>query len=492
MKNTMKAKRLYHSDSVPSRQVIITLPVLKAHYFDEPPLRFCGGREHVSPQQGIAIFGPRSLDLQRHPSAIRLSFVGTGQSIQSAQNWIVSCAEGVKGNTDHPDFPGFKLDRGFFSELQVDPGLNEVLTTHDLANVDKPRLLRDRFSAALDIISQKLRLLSERDNPPTYVVLALPDSMLEQCKTLDYNDTSFGAVHRDFRRAIKAEAMKFRLPTQILLQHTSEAGPESRQVDHRSKCAWNFFTGMYFKCGGIPWSPCQLTPGTCYIGVSFFRSLGSKSQHMRSSVAQAFDEHGDGIVLRGQDFVWDEAKHGKSPHLSEALANELIAMVLRRYEAEMHQKPARVVIHKSSRFWPEEKRGFEEALKQVRQFDLLAVNPISSSRLLRAGQYPPLRGTSFQIGNLHYLYTTGFIPTLNAYPHGHVPSPLQVADRFGDSSVEKLLNEILTLTKMNWNSAAFAGLKPITLRFSQLVGDIMRELPMTQSQEPLPQFRYYI
>lgn len=492
MRKKLISNRLSRIDSAPAHHVAIQPPVLEAHYLDEPPLRFCGGREHVSPQQGIAIFGPRSLDLPRHPSAIRLSFVGTGQSIQSAQNWILSCAEGVNGGTDHPDFPGFKLDRGFFSEIQVDPGLNEVLTTHDLASVDTPRLRRDRFSAALEIISQKLRLLSERDNPPTYVVLALPDSMLAECKTVDYNDASRGQVHRDFRRAIKAEAMKFRLPTQILLQRTSQAGPDSRQVDHRSKCAWNFFTGMYFKCGGIPWSPCQLTPGTCYIGISFFRALGSTSQHMCSSVAQAFDEHGDGIVLRGQDFVWDEGQHGKSPHLSEELANDLIAMVLRRYESEMHQKPARVVIHKSSRFWPEEKNGFEQALKPVQQFDLLAVNPTSNSRLLRAGQYPPLRGTSFQVGKMHCLYTTGFIPALNAYPHGHVPSPLQVADHFGDSSIEMLLGEILTLTKMNWNSAAFAGLMPITLRFSRLVGDIMRELPMTQNQEPLPQFRYYI
>src|SRR6185312_6896970 len=177
-----------------------------------------------------------------------------------------------------------------------------------------------------------------------------------------------------FRRAIKAEAMKYRLPTQILLQRTSEAGPNSKKVDHRSKCAWNFFSGLYFKCGGIPWSPRLLAPGTCYVGISFFRTLGSKSREMRSSVAQAFDEHGDGIVLRGQDFVWDEDKHGKSPHLSEQIAHDLIALVLRRYEAEMHQKPTRVVVHKSSRFWPDEKKGFEAALKSVNRFDLLAVS----------------------------------------------------------------------------------------------------------------------
>jgi hypothetical protein len=41
----------------------------------------------------------------------------------------------------------------------------------------------------------------------------------------------------------------------------------------------------------------------------------------------------------------------------------------------------------------------------------------------------------------------------HGYPHGHVPSPLQVADHVGDTAKADLLREIMTLTKMNWNSA---------------------------------------
>ena len=76
------------------------------------------------------------------------------------------------------------------------------------------------------------------------------------------------------------------------------------------------------------------------------------------------------------------------------------------------------------------------------------------------------------------------------YPHGHVPSPLQVADHVGDADMDQLLWELLVLSKMKWNSAGFAGLIPITIRFSRLVGDIMREIP--PDREPEPQFRYYI
>ena len=469
-----------------------TWPRVVASHFSEPSLLFCAGREHVSPQVGITVFGPRSLDQEeRHPERVKVGFVGSGATVGSAQSWMASCIPGVPGDADHRAFPGWQDDRGFFSTLLLDNGdWVETLTQHELSSVSRLKKARDRFELGLSIIVDKIRLLAEKDRPPEYVIIALPNSLLAKCRVADYRDPRVGTVHRDLRRAIKSEAMRYRLPTQIVLQRTMEATPASRNVDHKSRCAWNFFTGLYFKAGGIPWAPTGLRPGTCYVGISFYRPLGSESSIVRSSVAQAFDEHGDGIVLRGQDFVWDEDRQGRSPHLDESGAHELIKMVLKRYQDEMKQTPTRVVIHKSSRFWPEERAGFEAALIDIREFDLLAVTPSSHIRLLRAGKYPPLRGTKFSVGDVHFLYTTGFIHSLGVYPHGHVPSPLQIADHFGDSDVDTLLSEILILTKLNWNSANFAGLMPITLRFSRLVGDILREIPSTR--EPLPQFKYYM
>lgn len=70
-----------------------------------------------------------------------------------------------------------------------------------------------------------------------------------------------------------------------------------------------------------------------------------------------------------------------------------------------------------------------------------------------------------------------------------MPAPIRLADHIGnDTPRETLLREILILTKMNWNSARLGGLMPITLRFSRLVGDIMREIG---DWEPLPSFEYY-
>jgi hypothetical protein len=275
----------------------------------------------------------------------------------------------------------------------------------------------------------------------------------------------------------------------MLLETTTGLTPPSRRkLDHPSRIAWNLFTALYFKVDGLPWSPTGLAPGSCFVGISFFRPLGETST-LRTSVVQAFDEDGEGLVLRGHKFHWDDSQ-GKSPHLSEDMAAMLIEMVLERYKQERKQLPQRVIVQKTSRFEPAERAGFEAALTKVSQYDLLSLCPESSVRLVRAGRYPPLRGAAFRIGDAWYLYTSGYLASLGGYPHGHVPSPLQITDHVGDTAPTQLLREILMLTKMNLNSANMSGLMPITLRFSRLVGDILREVP--ESQTPQPKYKYYM
>jgi hypothetical protein len=403
---------------------------------------------------------------------------------------MTDCANGVPGDEKETSFPGFMSDRGFFSSLIWDTSLVQKITQRELLDVKNIKKKSDRFQYVVGLVGEKLRLLSQSDRPPDYAVLALPKDLIDLAGSVDYADKDLGMVHRDLRRALKATAMHYRVPTQILLQRTTEATPASRGVDHKARCAWNFFTGLYYKCGGIPWMANSLPRATCYVGVSFHRALGTKRSSYFTGVAQAFDEQGNGLVLRGQDFVWDAAKHGNSPHLSNHLAAELVQTVLRRYRDETKRDPKRVVIHKTSEFWPEEKEGFLSALNNVDEFDLIAVRPTDDIRLLRDARYPVLRGSHVTIDDLHLLYTTGYISALRAFPHGHVPLPLQLKDHAGDSSASDVLRELLLLTKMNWNSASFGGLLPITLRFSKLVGEIMKEIPIPQ--DPQPQFKYYM
>lgn len=463
--------------------------VVKCEHIAEQLLVFAGGGLHVDPKSGISRFGPRSYGLGRHPDAVRVGIIGTADTVDKARTWLEANADGIRGDEGHPAFPGFRHDRGFFSDLKFDDGWTAQITQSEMSDVLRRRPSRDKFSAAVDLLEDKLRFLSETDQPPQYVLVGLPNELLHNCSTVDYHEKGLGVVHRDLRRAFKAAAMKYRIPTQILRQPTMEG----KDSDTPSKIAWNFFTGMYFKAGGIPWGPTGLPPGTCFVGISFYRSLGSGFASMQTSLVQAFDENGEGIVLRGHDVHWDPEKEGtRAPHLNEEQAVALIDTVLARYQQEMRQLPKRVVVHKTSQYWPAEREGFQNALRhRVDRYDLLSLQPQEDVRLITKSMYPPLQGTVFSVGVLDFLYTTGFVPELGEFHGMHVPSPIRISDHVGqDTSRVALLRELLMLTKMNWNSAHLGGLLPVTVRFARLVGDIMREIPA--DREPLPQFKFYV
>jgi len=481
MRKTLRKRKT--SKSYRIAPLCLTAPRCSTEYMDEPQLLFAGGNRHSDPKTGIPLYGPRSVGTARHDSEIHVGFIGTGEAVDHARQFYLACCEGVQGDAEHAPFPGCKADRGYRCELRTDDALVEPITRQERRDILSIRQGRDRFEVILGLLDQKLEILTQRDHPLDYIVLALPDDLYRRCRSVDYFQKGIGSIHRDLRRAFKAHAMQHQKPTQILLETTTGMTDSSRKVDHPSVVAWNLFNGLYFKVDGLPWGPTDLPPASCFIGISFYRPLGS------TSVVQAFDENGDGLVLRGHRFDWDD-QEGRSPHLREEMAAELIAMVLDRYRQERSQLPQRVVVHKTSRFEPEERAGFEDALRGIGRYDLVSVTPTSHSRLLRAGKYPPLRGTAFTIGNVSFFYTSGYLPVQGRYPHGHVPSPLQIADHVGDTPPRQLLREIMMLTKMNWNSANMSGLMPITLRFSRMVGDILREVP--EDQVPQPKYKFYM
>jgi hypothetical protein len=467
----------------------IQVPELSCKYFPEPKLRFAGGNEHVDPKTGLARYGPLSLDpLKRHPNAVRIGFVGTAETVEKAEQWISINARGVPGDEKHPDFPGCAADRGFHTALEFNTDWAEVVTQTELEDLLHIHTRTLRFETALTLIEQKFQLLDRKDLKPDYVVVTLPEGLSDKIFSINYEEKGLGMIHRDFRRAIKARVMKYKIPTQLIDQKTIEF----RDPDHPAKIAWNFFTGLYFKAGGTPWGPTGLAAGTCYLGVRFYRGLGTANPAMFTSLVQAFDEHGEGLVFRGPDFEWiPEAHESKSPYLKVEDAFRLVQFALDKYSLEMHQLPSRVVIHKSSRWTDEERTGVREGLRsKVSRYDLVALQKQDSVRLITTSKYPPLRGTRFTVGELDFLYTTGFVAELGQFHGMHVPSPLLVADHLGsDTPRETLTGEILTLTKMNWNAARLGGLLPITLEFARRVSDIMKEIP--PDEDPLPQAKFY-
>jgi hypothetical protein len=293
------------------------------------------------------------------------------------------------------------------------------------------------------------------------------------------------ALPRTLHRVLKGEGMRFGFPTQLAWPHTFNGG-EGAQDD--ATRAWNFCMALYYKAKGMPWRVSGLARGTCYVGVSFFRPIQEPTE-LQTSIAQAFSERGEGMVLRGASFPWD-MRQGP-PRLPQGAATELLAMVLEQYRKHHGNLPTRVVVHKSSAFYDEEIAGFEEALGSVVPYSDFLSLAKSNIRFLRVGYEPPLRGTAIQIASRRYIvFTRGYVPYLRLYPGARIPRPLDIHHAHGSAPVTEVLREIFALTRMNWNSGDFASAEPITLAFARRIGLILSELP--PDVQPERSFRFYM
>ncbi len=72
------------------------------------------------------------------------------------------------------------------------------------------------------------------------------------------------------------------------------------------------------------------------------------------------------------------------------------------------------------------------------------------------------------------LYTRGSVPYYGTYPGLRVPRPLLlVPHEYSDSAIAKVAEEVLALTKVNWNSTQFDQKLPAPIKAAREVGRIL-------------------
>jgi hypothetical protein len=489
-------------------------------YFEEPKLQFGNYFEHEDAKTGLAEYGPFGRNVSGlHVSEIRLGFIGTRESISGAKEWIERCSgyiesENIKTIIErvrvedkdslllpfadelelesttirrlekilNRDFDGFNKDTRFGCCFQINPRWERSINHRELEwALEKDKDKKQRILETVALIENELRSITQTDPTPDVVIIALTKDIEGMADSVRISRNYF----LNLRRAIKARAMNQHppLPVQILRHGTIEG---KGRIQEPATRAWNFCTAQYYKAGGVPWIPTTLEKDTCYVGISFYIAKDFDDKlTMRSSIAQAFDFLGQGLILRGEPFEWDVNKLGPSPHLTKEGAKRLITDTLEEYVRVRGNPPSRVVIHKTSEFWGEDREDYNEIEGLYNGIDEVAPRcetdfvtlRQTGLRLFREGIYPPLRGTYFCMeGRHHFLFTMGFVPYLETYPGSYVPEPWQVTQHVGGSSPKDLLREVLSLTKMNVNNCNFADGTPITISFSRKVGEIMKHI----------------
>jgi len=499
----------------------------QAFFLDEPFLTFGENKQYVDPKIGLIAYGPCMI-ARRKPisSSIRLGVIGSGETVDLAQQWIRNCQNEITGKPENPrlfqSFPGFA--KVFGCEVRVLKECIEVLSEAEIERVLKITNFNQRVRNAAQLFIRKLRNLQVREPRPHVVICALPQSIIDKCGTrriggfharvkltrqekkllkiiqehrktgqttlVQFDEGILDIIPEasDLRCMIKAEAMQIGIPTQLAKPQTFTGKSNDSTLQDEATRAWNFSVAIYYKAEGYPWKLTEMQVGTCYVGVTFYKDLTDPNGKMRTSMAQVFTHTGEGLVLRGGRAIPDKSR---SPHLSKDGAYQLMKDILQMYQEQMGQLPIRLVVHKSSRFWPDELSGFNEAANEVKFKDYVTIQSRGIRFMRKKGKYPPIRGTIIKIGKQNYiLYTKGWIPYYQTYPGLRVPIPLEIVEHHGDSSMETICKEILALTKLNWNSADFCIREPVTLAYSRQVGRILAYVP--EEIKPRPEYRFYM
>lgn len=506
-------------------------PTFEAFYIPEPKLVFAGGKASVDPKEGIDAYGP--FHKARAQKQVKIGIVGLGENIQSAlillQSWERRVSPGLNSKDRaydpkcFPYFPGNSSDTGFCCEFVSEVGLHRTLRERDFEEALKHQDAREKLRSIVDMFVKECEALDSLEDAPDVVLLCLPENLKKffgpsgslsskqiesslpkktNRKLIDEmeltgqlpiplifdSDPTDEALegHFNLHHALKARCMKFNFPIQYIWERTLK---KDGLTQDPASVAWNLSSALYYKAGNVPWQIQTMPDNTCFVGISFYKESPERGANTQSSLAQVFGA-GDGLVLQGQKAVIDK-KRDRRPHLTESGAKDLLERAISRYTEVNRVAPKRVVIHKTSRYWPEELTGFKKALGDIYYVDYVAIDEIPDLRFMRIGHKPPLRGTVVLLEARRYLiYTVGYIPYFKEYPGMKIPRPIEVMEHIGDSTAQDICREILALTKLNWNSCAFANAMPITISFARSVGRILTEVG--QECEIKSKYRYYM
>lgn len=486
---------------------------MKIDFIHEPELEF-GTDRHVDIRFGLMNYGPLDRFNSIAPKEIKLGIVGTPETVEGVHQWLEKCRAGIDAKkSSHPNlfprFPGFGADTNLTADLVLDSQLQKTILPKKFTDLIKNTEMSrsQKIEEAVDMFLSELEYLKEKELANVFVV-AIPMNLLvfmlsdtAPVTTDDQSEEGEDAgpeIRLDFHHLLKAKAMKLGKPLQLVQPGTYDESKKlpqkirkdrAKELQDEATRAWNFYTALYYKAGGIPWKlVTQSTDFTvCFVGVSFYKTLDSSK--LLTSTAQVFNERGDGIILRGGSAK--QSKDDKQIHLNEEDSFNLLDNALNKYKQEHSTLPARLVLHKTSGYNDEEMDGFKRAIKKhgIEMYDFISMRD-AFTRLYRSAAYPPLRGTFLSKDERsHVLYTRGGVDFYQTYTGMYIPRPLGFLCEETAQTPKFLAQEILALTKMNWNATQFDQDEPITVKAARRVGDILKYLNQGEEQS---RYSYYM
>ncbi|MCG8047524.1 MAG: hypothetical protein N0E48_18165 [Candidatus Thiodiazotropha endolucinida] len=513
------------------------------YFLDEPPLTFGLAQETEDPRDGLALFGP-SDSLGTLPDHVA---IGTRGGLELWEKWVNALnapafCEDVNRHRPWPPYPGYDVA---FGATWPSPVRAYTLDAEDLHLAATKADRHERAYSVTNLYMEPVeQLMPKLDAKPAVAICIVPDEVYQNCRPNSYvtepsderksteqkkilksvlddrrlgqerlfgESDEFGEVPQDleqyglspdFRRQLKARMMPCDVPIHIVRESTLDITEQVRRglkgTNPLSDRLWNLGTALYYKCGRKPWKTPWAREGVCYVGLAYRRT--EERGQTACCAAQMFLDSGDGIVFVGEFGPWySEAKN--EFHLTREAAEKLLRGTIETYQQQDGRPLGEVFLHARSGINPEEYEGFVNACPPgVKVVGIRVRKDRNGPRLFRyddhpevarRGKHPVLRGTFWQRTQRHgLLFTTGFKPRIGTYDGWEVPVPLSITVQHGDADLVQVARDILGLTKLNYNACQLGESQPITVKYSDRIGEILLANP--ELKEWRHNFKYYI
>src|SRR5690606_9512028 len=151
-----------------------------------------------------------------------LGIVGVNEDIEIFEEWIEKCKESIEGKESKkknlfPMFPGFHTNHGFHSEIITNSNIQGKLSPQLFK--DLSGLLADEINIkAVEIFINEIEYITSKNHKVDVILCAIPKILAEQLTVnlIDEREESETTIENgstkskyDFRRLLKAEALKF-------------------------------------------------------------------------------------------------------------------------------------------------------------------------------------------------------------------------------------------------------------------------------------------
>ena len=308
------------------------------------------------------------------------------------------------------------------------------------------------------------------------VILVLTPERFDGWRNVETETESF-----DLHDSVKAYCAPRGVATQFLREDTFQDTQDCRVY-------WWLALALYAKSMRTPWLLDGLDGETAFVGLGFSVDRHAQpGRHVVLGCSHIYSSRGEGLQYRLAK-IENAVFRGRNPFMSLEDARQVGEMVRQLFYESRLKLPSRVVIHKQTPFWRDEKIGLLQGLGGVSEVEMLEVNIDSSLRYVSSranGQgglapdaFPVERGTIVvtepHTALLWVHGVTAAVDDKRRYYQGkrRIPAPLVVKRHLGNSDIATLGSEILGLSKMDWNTFDLYTKLPATIKSSACIARI--------------------